>query len=105
MVSFLFSNAYKTYPFHRHWTYFNGLVQKFNVSTNNRRIYDMMILDKALENIQQLQNELQKINLSIQNEIVSVIIDGSIIRGDFIEDSSDIDMTITTLYKKCRFTD
>ncbi|WP_291569158.1 MULTISPECIES: hypothetical protein [unclassified Clostridium] len=50
-----------------------------------------MILNKVLENIQLLQYELQKISSSIQNEIASVIIDGSVVRGDFIEDSSDID--------------
>ena len=60
----------------------------------------MTIVSKVIENIQQLQSELQKISSSIQNEIVSVIIDGSIIRGNFIEDSSDIDITITTLHKK-----
>ncbi|WP_156456449.1 nucleotidyltransferase domain-containing protein [Abyssisolibacter fermentans] len=72
------------------------------INGNNRlirRINDKMILNKVLENIQQLQCELQKISSSIQNEIVSVIIDGSIIRGDFIEDSSDIDITITTVHK------
>ncbi|MCR2044044.1 hypothetical protein NSA23_07910 [Anaerosalibacter massiliensis] len=59
----------------------------------------MMILNKALENIQLLKCELQNISTSIQNEIISVIIDGSIIRGNFIEDSSHIDITITTLHK------
>jgi predicted nucleotidyltransferase len=59
----------------------------------------MTILNKVIENIQQLQCELQKISSSIAHEIVSVIIDGSIIRGDFIEASSDIDITITTLHK------
>ncbi|WP_461612055.1 nucleotidyltransferase domain-containing protein [Clostridium sp. Marseille-QA1073] len=58
-----------------------------------------MILNEVLENIQLLQCELQKISSSIQNEIASVIIDGSVVRGDFIEDSSDIDITITTFYK------
>lgn len=53
-----------------------------------------MILNGVLENIQLLQCELQKISSSIQNEIASVIIDGSVVRGDFIENSSDIDITI-----------
>ncbi|MGF7056945.1 hypothetical protein [Brassicibacter mesophilus] len=62
-----------------------------------------MIINEVLENIRLLQWELQQIDSSIQNEIISVIIDGSIIRGDFIEDSSDIDMTITTLNKNVDF--
>jgi len=59
----------------------------------------IMILKKVQENIKQLEDELQKIDSSIKNEIVSVIIDGSFIRGDFIEDSSDIDITITTSHE------
>ncbi|WP_102401787.1 hypothetical protein [Haloimpatiens massiliensis] len=59
-----------------------------------------MILNEVLENIKLLQFELQKVSSLIQSEIISVIIDGSVIRGDFIEDSSDIDITITTLNKK-----
>jgi len=39
----------------------------------------------------------------MQNEIVSVIIDGSIIREDFIEDSTYINITITTLNKNVDF--
>jgi predicted nucleotidyltransferase len=62
-----------------------------------------VIINEVLENIRLLQWELQQIDSSIQNEIISVIIDGSIIRGDFIEDSSDIDMTITTLNKNVDF--
>lgn len=59
-----------------------------------------MILNEVLGNIKLLQFELQKVSSLIQSEIISVIIDGSVIRGDFIEDSSDIDITITTLNKK-----
>ncbi|WP_105616344.1 hypothetical protein [Vallitalea okinawensis] len=58
-----------------------------------------MIIDRVLENIEQLKYELQIIHTLIKNEVVSVMIDGSIIRGDFVEDSSDIDITITTLHK------
>lgn len=56
-----------------------------------------MILNLVMENIQLLKQELQKINLLIKDEVISIIIDGSIVRGDFIENSSDIDITITTL--------
>lgn len=58
-----------------------------------------MILNLVIENIRLLKYEFEKTNSSIQNEIVSVIIDGSVVRGDFIEDSSDIDITITTFRK------
>lgn len=61
--------------------------------------YSAMVLNLVMENIQLLKCELEKINTSIQNEIVSIIIDGSVVRGDFIEDSSDIDITITTFKK------
>ena len=62
-----------------------------------------MVLNQVLENIQLLKYELQKISSSIQNEIISVMIDGSVIRGDFIDESSDIDLTITTLHKNIDF--
>ncbi|MBP0725976.1 hypothetical protein J5Y03_12415 [Bacillus sp. RG28] len=62
-----------------------------------------MVLNQVLENIQLLKYELQKIRSSIQNEIISVMIDGSVIRGDFINDTSDIDLTITTLHKNMDF--
>jgi predicted nucleotidyltransferase len=58
-----------------------------------------MILKQVLENIQLLKYELQKRSSSIQNEIINVMIDGSVIRGDFIDDSSDIDLMVTTLQK------
>lgn len=57
----------------------------------------MAMLNEVLENIKLLQHELIKINPLIQDEVVSVIIDGSVVRGDFIESSSDIDITITVL--------
>lgn len=58
-----------------------------------------MIRKKVLENIQQLKYDIQKINSSIEDEIYSIIIDGSIIRGDFVEESSDVDITITSFHK------
>jgi predicted nucleotidyltransferase len=58
-----------------------------------------MVLNPVLENIQLLKHEFQKISSSIQNEIIGVMIDGSVIRGDFIDDSSDIDLMVTTLQK------
>lgn len=59
-----------------------------------------MLVNEVLKNIELLKQQLEKVSLSVEKEIVSVIIDGSVIRGDFIEDSSDIDLTITTSSEK-----
>ncbi len=59
-----------------------------------------MELVKVLENIQLLQSKLRSLHSFIKDDIMSVMIDGSIARGDFINGSSDIDITITTVNKE-----
>ncbi|MBS4535066.1 hypothetical protein GOQ29_05460 [Clostridium sp. D2Q-14] len=55
----------------------------------------MTTIDIVLKNIKLLQQELLKMDSLIQDEIISIIIDGSVVRKDFLENSSDIDITIT----------
>ncbi|GKX27651.1 hypothetical protein SH1V18_01310 [Vallitalea longa] len=56
----------------------------------------MDINNKVQENIELLQHKLMELDSILKDEIKSIIIDGSIIRGDFCDGSSDIDITITT---------
>ena len=55
--------------------------------------------NEILTNINELQFELMQINQLINSEVICVLIDGSVIRGDFCSFASDIDLTITTKNK------
>lgn len=46
------------------------------------------------ENIDELQNKLG--NTRRLDNVVSIMVDGSLVRGDFLDEASDIDLTITT---------
>ncbi|MFH1243974.1 MAG: nucleotidyltransferase domain-containing protein [bacterium] len=46
------------------------------------------------ENINELQNKLR--NTRPFDNVVSIMVDGSLVRGDFLDEASDIDLTITT---------
>ncbi|QOR34896.1 hypothetical protein IMX26_15760 [Clostridium sp. 'deep sea'] len=62
----------------------------------------MVTVNEINENVSRLKAELDKINVLIHKEILSIILDGSLIRGDFINYSSDIDLTITTSCNKIK---
>ncbi|WDV45579.1 hypothetical protein PV797_19110 [Clostridiaceae bacterium M8S5] len=62
-----------------------------------------MIENKVFQNILLLRDKLLYVDSQIKYNIASIIIDGSIIRGDFIADSSDIDITITTFGNNITF--
>lgn len=56
-------------------------------------------IDTVLANISLLQHEFLRMKPLIQDEVISIMIDGSVAREDFIDSSSDIDITITSLGK------
>jgi predicted nucleotidyltransferase len=46
------------------------------------------------ENVNELQSKL--INIKQLDDVASIMVDGSLVRGDFLDEASDIDLTITT---------
>ena len=60
-----------------------------------------MFRDRISENIAFLKQELIASKHFLEKDIVSIMLDGSLIRGDFLDFSSDIDITITLADETC----